>query len=93
MELWLFKPGPLLPLVPGKKVAVSRVQISPAAASHPDDMLLWTSGVELDRPDPPDIMFGFRANDGTQIDVGELPAAIDLVESILDRFAALQGPP
>lgn len=92
MDLWLYKPGPLLPLVPGKKVAVSRVQISPAAASHPDDMLLWTSGVELDRPDPPDIMFGFRANDGTQIDVGELPAAIDLVESILDRFATLEGP-
>ena len=44
------------------------------------------------RPDPPQISFGFRANDGTQIDASELPAVIDLVESIARRFAVLPGP-
>ena len=46
----------------------------------------------MERPDPPKLSFGFRANDGTQIDAGELPGAIDLVESIVQRFATLTGP-
>jgi hypothetical protein len=85
-------PGPLLPIVPGQKVEVSRVSVAPNPAAHPDDVLLWTSGVQLERPDPPQVSFGFRANDGTQIDAGELPTAIDLAESIVQRFATLPGP-
>ncbi len=36
--------------------------------------------------------FGFRANDGTEINTRELPTVIDLVESIVKRFAVLPGP-
>ena len=46
----------------------------------------------MERPDPPKLSFGFRANDGIQIEAGELPGAIDLVESIVQRFATLTGP-
>ena len=49
--------------------------MSPEPASHPDDALLWKSGIKFERPDPPEIKFGFRANDGTQIDAGELPGS------------------
>jgi hypothetical protein len=49
-------------------------------------------GVQFDRPAPPEISFGFRANDGTQIDAAEFPTVIDLVESIAQRFAALPRP-
>jgi hypothetical protein len=59
---------------------------------HPNDMFLWAAGVQFPKPSPPKINFGFRANDGTQIDAGELPTAIDQVESILERFASLAGP-
>lgn len=85
-------PGPLLPTTPGPKVEVSRVYVRPDPAPYHDSALIWKSGVELQRPDPPELTFGFRANDGTEISVRELPAAIELVESILDRFATLEGP-
>jgi hypothetical protein len=55
-------------------------------------VLKWTSGVQFERPDPPELSFGFRANDGTHVDVRELPTAIDLVESIVNRFARLAAP-
>jgi hypothetical protein len=61
-------------------------------AQAPDDVFTWASGVQLERPDPPKIKFGFRANDDTQIDAAELPRVIDLVESITQRFAALPCP-
>ena len=76
-------PGPVLPTTPGPKVEVSRVFVEPDPAPYPDAALTWNAGVDFERPDPPKLLFGFRANDGTEIDVGELPAAIDLVESIL----------
>jgi len=66
--------------------------MSPAPASHPDDALPWTSGVKFERPNPPEIKFGFRANDDTQIDASELPTVVDLVDSIVQRFATLTGP-
>jgi hypothetical protein len=49
-------------------------------------------GIQLERPDPPKIKFGFRANDGTQIDAAELPTVIALAQSIVQRFAVLPGP-
>jgi hypothetical protein len=85
-------PGPLLPITPGPKVEVSRVFVQPDPAPYHDSALTWQSGVEFDRPDPPKLSFGFRANDGTQIDASELPTVIDLVESIVQRFATLPGP-
>ena len=85
-------PGPLLPTEPGPKVEVSRVFIQPNPAPYHDSVLRWESGVQFERPEPPQLSFGFRANDGTQIDAAELPRAIDLVESIVQRFAALPGP-
>jgi hypothetical protein len=85
-------PGPLLPITPGPKVEVSRVFVQPDPAPHHDDVLTWKSGVQFERPDPPQISFGFRANDGTQIDAAELPTVIDLAESIVQRFATLLGP-
>ena len=75
-----------------KKVEVSRVCVAPNFARHPDTAYTWKSGIEFERPEPPKLSFGFRANDGAQIDAGELPGAIDLVESILQRFATLAGP-
>jgi len=86
-------PGPVLPTTPGQKVEVSRVFVQPDPAPYPDAALTWKSGVDFERPDPPQLSFGFRANDGTAIDARELPAAIDVVESVLDRFATLAGPP
>jgi hypothetical protein len=86
-------PGPLLPITPGPKAEVSRVFVQPDPAPHHDTALTRQSGVDLTQPDPPELSFGFRANDGTQIDAGELPGAIDLVESIVQRFATLPGPP
>jgi hypothetical protein len=85
-------PGPLLPTTPGPKVEVSRVFLQPDPAPFHDSALTWKARVELQQPDPPKLSFGFRANDGTQIDAAELPAAIDLVESIVQRFATLAGP-
>ena len=85
-------PGPVLPTTPGPKVEVSRVFVQPDPAPDPDAALTWNAGVDFERPDPPELSFGFRANDGTEIDARELPAAIDVVESILDRFATLTGP-
>jgi hypothetical protein len=85
-------PGPLLPIVPGQKVEVSRVMVQPEFAPHPDDAYTWATGIRFDRPEPPLISFGFRANDGTQIDASELPAVIERVESIAQRFALLPGP-
>jgi hypothetical protein len=86
-------PGPVLPTTPDPKVEVSRVFVQPDPAPYPDAALTWNAGVDFERPDPPKLSFGFRANDGTEIDARELPAAIDVVESILDRFATLTGPP
>jgi hypothetical protein len=37
------------------------------------------------------LTFGFRANDGTEIEARELPKAINLVEAILQRFSTLSG--
>jgi hypothetical protein len=85
-------PGPLLPTAPGPKVEVSRVFVQPNPAPYHDSVLTWKSGVQFERPEPPKLSFGFRANDGTQIDAAELPRAIDLVESIVQRFAAMPGP-
>ncbi len=86
-------PGPVLPIMPGPKVEVSQVFVQPCPAPHHDTALTWNSGVQFERPEPPELSFGFRANDGTtQIDACELPAAIDVVELMLDRFATLAGP-
>jgi hypothetical protein len=90
-QIRIYQPDPLLPLEPGQKVEVSRVSVGPPHG-HPDDTFTWASGIELEKPDPPKIKFGFRANDDTQIDAAELPRAINLVESIMQRFAALPGP-
>ena len=92
MVIDIAMPGPLLPTTPGRKVEVSRVFVQPNPAPYHDSALTWNSGVQFERPEPPKLLFGFRANDGTQIDVGELPGAIYLVESIVQRFAALTGP-
>jgi hypothetical protein len=93
LEIRINLPGPVLPTTPGPKVEVSRALVKPSFAKHPNDVFAWTSGIEFQQPDPPELSFGFRANDGTQIDDRELPEAIDLVQSILDRFATLTGPP
>ncbi|RFZ15667.1 hypothetical protein DSM43518_00219 [Mycobacterium marinum] len=93
VEIRINMPGPVLPTQPGPKVEVSRVLVKPSFARHPDDVFAWTSGIEFERPDPPELSFGFRANDGTEIGARELPAAIDVVESIVERFAALTGSP
>ncbi len=85
-------PGQLLPTTPGPKVEVSQVSVRPDPAPYPDAVLKWTSGVRFDRPNPPELSFGFRANDDTHIDSRELPTAIELVASILDRFDGLTGP-
>jgi hypothetical protein len=92
MQIRIYVPGPVLPITPGQKVEVSLVMLSPKPASHPDEALQWNTGIKFERPVPPTIKFGFRANDDTQIDAGELPEAIDLVESIVERFAELEGP-
>jgi hypothetical protein len=94
VEIRIYQPGPLLPKVPGEKVAVSQVLLKPGASAgaHRDDVFAWQPGIEFTRPDPPELSFGFRANDGTEISVRELPGAIELVESILDRFAVLTAP-
>ena len=92
-QIRIYTPGPLLPLEPGQKVEVSRVSAGPASPHHhPDDTYLWASGIKLQKPDPPELKFGFRANDGTEIDARELPTVIALVESISHRFAMLTGP-
>lgn len=92
LEIRLFNiPGPLLPAV-GKKVAVSQVLVKPANAPHPNDVYRWEYGLKFERPDPPELSFGFRANDGTEIDIREFPEAIQLVESIIDRLAQLERP-
>lgn len=85
-------PGPLLPTAPGPKVEVSRVFLQPNPAPYHDSALTWNAGVQFEQPDPPQLTFGFRANDGTEIDARELPEAIALVESIVDRFGTLTGP-
>ncbi|ORW27548.1 hypothetical protein AWB91_27235 [Mycobacterium paraense] len=93
IQVRIYTPGPLLPLEPGRKVEVSRVSAGPAGPNHhPDDTYLWASGIQLKQPEPPELKFGFRANDETEINTRELPIVIDLVESIVQRFAALQGP-
>ena len=86
VDIFINQPGPVLPIVPGKKVEVSRVSVAPNFARHPDTAFTWTSGIQFDRPLPPEVAFGFRANDGTQIDAAELATVIDLVESIAQRF-------
>ena len=43
---------------------------------HHGDALTMGLRVQLERPDPPEISFGFRANDGTQIEASELPTVI-----------------
>ncbi|GAB4662028.1 hypothetical protein MOKP64_43490 [Mycobacterium avium subsp. hominissuis] len=85
-------PGPVLPTTPGPKVEVSRVFLQPNPAPFHDSALTWNAGVEFQRPDPPELTFGFRANDGTEIGARELPGAIVLVESIVQRFSTLPGP-
>lgn len=93
IQVRIYTPGPLLPLEPGQKVEVSRVSAQPAGpGNHPDDTYIWESGIQLEKPDPPELKFGFRANDGTEINTRELPTVIDLVESIVKRFAVLPGP-
>jgi hypothetical protein len=93
LQIFIYIPGPLLPLEPGKKVEVSRVSAQPAGAHHhPDDAYFWASGIQLEKPDPPELKFGFRANDGTEINTRELLTAIDLVDGIVQRFAGLRGP-
>lgn len=91
VEIRIYLPGPLVPPL-GQKVAVSQTMVKPKNARHPDDVYRWAYGLQFERPDPPQLSFGFRANDGTEIDARELPSAIDVVESILDRFAKLPGP-
>lgn len=93
IDIFINQPGPVLPIEIGKKVEVSRVSVAPSFARHPDTAFTWRSGIQFERPDPPQLSFGFRANDGTEIDARELPAAIDIAESVLDRFATLTGPP
>ncbi|KZS71655.1 hypothetical protein A4G26_06525 [Mycobacterium kansasii] len=93
VDIRIYMPGPLLPLEPGKKVVVSQVAAHPAGPHHhPDDTYTWASGIQLEKPAPPELKFGFRANDGTEINTRELPTVIDLVESIVQRFAVLPGP-
>ena len=91
LEIRCYLPGPLLP-PQGKKVAVSQVLVKPSYAPHPNDMYRWECGLQFERPDPPELSFGFRANDGTEISARELPTAIDLVASIIDRFSGLAAP-
>jgi hypothetical protein len=55
------------------RVVARKVSGCPNPASHLDDALPWNSGVQFDRPAPPEISFAFRANDGTQIDAAEFP--------------------
>ncbi len=85
-------PGPLLPTTPRAKVQVSQVFLQPEPAPYHDAALTWNAGVEFVRPDPPKLTFGFRANDGTEIDAREIPTAIGIVESIVERFSTLAGP-
>ncbi len=93
ISVLMYIPGPLLPLEVGKKVEVSRVAAHPTGPNHHiDDTFLWESGIELEKPAPPELKFGFRANDATEIDTRELPEVIGLVESVVQRFAALSGP-
>lgn len=93
IKIGIYTPGPLLPVEPGTKVAVSQVSAHPAGpGTHPDDTYTWASGIQLEKPDPPELKFGFRANDGTEINTRELPRVIGLVEAILQRFAGLSGP-
>lgn len=93
IDIRIYIPGPLLPVEPGKKVVVSQVSAHPAGpGNHPDDTYLWASGIQLEKPDPPELKFGFRANDGTEINTRELPTVIDLVESIVQRFVVIPGP-
>lgn len=80
IQIRIYTPGPLLPLEPGQ------------FEYPPDDTYIWASGIQLEKPDSPELKFGFRANDGTEINTSELPRVIDLVESIVQRSAVLPGP-
>ncbi|MCV7084384.1 hypothetical protein [Mycolicibacter hiberniae] len=91
LEIRLYLPGPLLPAL-GHKVAVSQTLVKPDYAPHPNDMYRWEYGLHFERPDPPELLFGFRANDETEISARELPGAIALVASILDRFDKWTAP-
>lgn len=52
----------------------------------------WSEGIDFQEPKPPEVIFGFRANDGSSVRYDDLPHLIAHVDEILELFAKLKVP-
>jgi|GEM_PF-4552684 len=84
--------GPVVPIEPGTAVEVARVFVQPASVPDHDAVVLWGSGIDFKVPPPPNVDFGFRANNGSEVNLLGLGRLIEHVAVIVDSFTDLQGP-
>ncbi|MFB1297642.1 hypothetical protein ACAG24_019190 [Mycobacterium sp. pW049] len=85
--------GLVVPIVPGTAVEVAAVFAYPDPKPFHDSVMKWTSEIAFHEPPPPDVDFGFRANNGVEISLFGLPDLVDHVISIVETFDDLPGPP
>jgi hypothetical protein len=57
-----------------------------------DDLVKWGPGIDLAQPPDPTIVFDFRANDNSHVQIDAIPHLIAHVGHILERFKRLNPP-
>lgn len=81
--------GPLVPIEPGTVVPVAAAYVQPDPAPFDDAVIVWKSGIRFDEPPPPDVEFGFRANNGSEATIAALGWIRQHVEQIVERVGQL----
>jgi hypothetical protein len=92
MSMLMAQPGPVVEVGnPGLLGMVYR-HTGDGRPMDDDDLVKWGPGVELAQPPDPTVVFDFRANDNSHIQVDAIPHLIAHVGHILERFKRLKMP-
>ncbi|TPG23979.1 hypothetical protein [Mycolicibacterium hodleri] len=92
MIIMMVQPGPVVKLGEPQLIGMVYVHKGEQPGMDDENLIPWSEGIELQQPPPPQVTFGFRANDGSELSADAIPALISYVEQILNRFAKLQAP-
>ncbi len=82
---------------PGPAVEVGKPGVLGMVYRHTGEMneeelVRWGPGVELAQPPDPTIVFDFRANDNSHVQIDAIPHLIEHVGHVLERFSDLKTP-
>ena len=91
MNMLIAHPAPAIEIGEPKMLGRVYLEHGDAGIQSPN-FARWSEGIDFREPKPPEVVFGFRANDGSEVRYNDLPHLIAHVEQILELFAKLKIP-